>query len=708
MNTSLTYIAQFWDFLKSRHGIIMRSGLRGNEKVIDARRISLINFISLISVICLGSFGIYLLFINIPYASVICFAGSFCNLVAFILTARHKHNSAYLVMCLGNLVLYNTLTLLYGRHSGGYFLLILWLISIITLSKRKKAYSFMFLAGGVSFLATEYYTYNYEPLIHVPHNFQYAYYVIVSLGLSFIYEIVRFFISVQLGFQKELEVKNAELNRYITELKKAESALKLSEIKLAKLLETQTVKNRMLSNQLHYIYNNSINAVAFFEIEGETIRFLSCNKLWANTIGCETDYAEGKDINLLLDKETANLYRKFIGKALSSEAAVQEYIHYRSMYLYIIVTPIIDEQTGKYSSCASFVYNVSDKFEAEKKLKESEEKFFTIFNNSRDAMALLTTDFKVIEANQRIGTLLGYSPRKTDYSTPPIEFDNYLPSKYHSLIWKRLRIIMNGENVPPLECEIQHANGTLVPVEMESSIITLNNLPHILCIFRDISLQKGLERKLTQIGIQVETSERRKLATDLHDNVGPLLSSLNMCISLLARKPEMHVHIGDITDIRRILKEAIVAVREISNNISPQILNSYGLASALDVFFETKKKLINIEFKHNIPDFRFSEIKEVMIYNIVKEVFNNSVKYSKATLIQLNIRLDDNIITFFYKDNGIGFNLEEKLAEAGNSMGLFSLINRIRNLNGQHSLKTAPGDGFSLEITFSINERDFT
>jgi signal transduction histidine kinase len=173
---------------------------------------------------------------------------------------------------------------------------------------------------------------------------------------------------------------------------------------------------------------------------------------------------------------------------------------------------------------------------------------------------------------------------------------------------------------------------------------------------------------------------------------------------MLSRKPGMQEHTTDISDIRHILKESITSVREISNNISPQVLNNYGLASALEVFFETKRKLINIQFTHNIPDLRFSEIKEVMIYNIVKEAFNNSIKYSKASLVQLNINLHENIITVSYLDNGIGFNLDEKLALAGSSLGLFSIINRIRNLDGEHSINTSPGHGFNLEVTFSINE----
>jgi PAS domain S-box-containing protein len=806
------YIFRMWLFAQNKWEQLIRSGLNGDEEIMDARRIILTNFGALINFVFLGGFGIYLIFSRIPYACIACFIGSAFNLQAYILTSQRKFSTGYLEMSLGNLLIYILFSILYGRYSGGYLLLLAWLISIVTLSKNKRTSSLLFLIGALSFLGIEYYTLNFQPIVSVSSDFHYLYYIIASLCLLFVFGVVQFFIKVQVGFQKELEEKNAQLNRYftameqthstivitdnkgtiiyanpafekttnytvnealgknprilkssktpenvyhqlwntinngevwsgefinrkktgeeyferatispiknslkeiinfvavkedITELKKADIALKLSETRLAKLLETQTVKNRLLSKQLQYIYNNSINAVAFFELSGESIRFSSCNKRWAKAIGFEVMDVEGEDITSLLDVETVELYKSFIRKSVAKQAPLQEYLLYRDWYLYVIVTPILDEQTGQYTSCASFIYNVTDKYMAELKMQESEEKFFTIFNNSTDAMALLTYDFRVIEANRKIGSLLGYTPRKSDYTSPPIDFTNYIPAKYHREIWSRFKKVQQGESLPSFECEIRHANGTILPVEMDSSIITLNGSSMLLCIIRDISARKNLERKLTQVGIQIENRERRKLATDLHDNVGPLLSSLSMCLSMLSRKPGMQEHTTDISDIRHILKESITSVREISNNISPQVLNNYGLASALEVFFETKRKLINIQFTHNIPDLRFSEIKEVMIYNIVKEAFNNSIKYSKASLVQLNINLHENIITVSYLDNGIGFNLDEKLALAGSSLGLFSIINRIRNLDGEHSINTSPGHGFNLEVTFSINE----
>jgi signal transduction histidine kinase len=225
----------------------------------------------------------------------------------------------------------------------------------------------------------------------------------------------------------------------------------------------------------------------------------------------------------------------------------------------------------------------------------------------------------------------------------------------------------------------------------------------LLSIIRDVSAKKEMERNLTNVGTLIETRERKKLAADLHDNVGPLLSSMNMYLSVLSRKEELIPYDETLNDIRRILKDAILSIREISNDLSPHILQNFGLNAALEKFFETKKKLIKIQINSNIEGFRFSEIKETMIYRIIIEAFNNTIKHSEADKLSVEIKRENNFIEVVYTDNGIGFNLNEKLNSQNRGLGLFSIINRIKLLEGTYAIETSPGNGFTLRIEFPIN-----
>jgi signal transduction histidine kinase len=151
------------------------------------------------------------------------------------------------------------------------------------------------------------------------------------------------------------------------------------------------------------------------------------------------------------------------------------------------------------------------------------------------------------------------------------------------------------------------------------------------------------------------------------------------------------------------LKDAILSIREISNDLSPHILQNFGLNAALEKFFETKKKLIKIQINSNIEGFRFSEIKETMIYRIIIEAFNNTIKHSEADKLSVEIKRENNFIEVVYTDNGIGFNLNEKLNSQNRGLGLFSIINRIKLLEGTYAIETSPGNGFTLRIEFPFN-----
>jgi PAS domain S-box-containing protein len=493
------------------------------------------------------------------------------------------------------------------------------------------------------------------------------------------------------------------VSRDISKRKQIEHALLESEAELAKILDKQTQRNEKLSNQLYYIFNNTTIAIAFFYIQQNSIKISSCNNLWANLFGYSPEVMAEKELTRFCDAETLALYQDFIFRANQSGEPVQEYYKWRNRDLYVNIFPVKDLIIEQESYFAGFVYDVTDKLQAELKVRESEEKFFKIFNSSSDILLVLDTDLLVIETNKRANQLLGYSLPEGDYYMNLGEVYRLVPEKYHDELHRMIEHFRQGKSVSTFECEIRHKDGFLLPVEITCSAFTLNNKPMILCIIRDISIRRNMERTLTQVGIQIESRERKKLAADLHDNVGPLLSSMNMCLSALTRKPGLHQHMEAVKDIQIILKEAIVSVREISNNLSPQVLISYGLASALELFFETKKQLIQVKINNSIGEFRFAEMKEIMIYNIIKEAFNNSIKYAEATLIELNISRNDVLIFVKYSDNGKGFDLEGKFESGIKNLGLFSILNRIKILEGGYKMISAPDNGFLLEVVFPIN-----
>lgn len=487
------------------------------------------------------------------------------------------------------------------------------------------------------------------------------------------------------------------VNRDIGERILIENALKESEAKLTQLLAYQSFKNRQLSRQLQYVYNNSSNAIAFFDIDGDIIKFSTCNAKWAKRIGFEPNELEGYDISKLQDTDTSAIYRRVILKTIEEKKPVEEYLNWHDFYLHAIAIPIVNELKGEIKSCGIFVYDMTEKVKSDQQIRETEERFFSIFNHSKDAILLLTMKLEIVDVNESFYHLHG----STDYPKNKV-LHSYFPPEYHNKILGLVRNLESGLSIPTVECEVYRHNGTLVPIEISTSVVTIKQTSMLLCTLRDISEKREMERMITNVGTQIETRERRKLASDLHDNVGPLLSSMNMYLSVLSRKEELQPYYDVLSDIKRILKDTMSSVREISNNLSSQVLLNFGLTAALNQFFETKEKLIAIEVENYIGAIRFAEIKEVMIYNIIIEAFNNTLKHSEGNLIKIELRKENDVVRVRYADNGNGFNLEEKLRNNSNHLGLFSIINRVKILGGNYTIETSPGNGFLLMITFPI------
>ncbi len=483
--------------------------------------------------------------------------------------------------------------------------------------------------------------------------------------------------------------------RDITQQLKQEQELSQTNKNLKNNLTQTTEEYKQLLIQFTNIFDHISKAICFFEIKQQDIYFTSCNNKWASNIGYKPNKLEGKNISDILDQNTLNLYREFLNKAIVHNAPIYEELKWNKMFLYVNIIPIQDQIGKQY--CLCFAYDITDKKEAEERLREKEQRFLNISRISKEAIVILKPDLRIDLANESFYKMANVKDKNT--------INNFIEIISHNNIQKlhkNIEQLNHGKAFCQFETELLPINKDILPVEINLSIIKESHKSLLLCVIRDISIRKNYEKKLIDSSIRIENKERQKLANDLHDNVGPLLSSLNMCLSLLFRQPEMKKYNTDINDINKILKESINAVREISNNLSPQVLINHGLISALEIFFKTRQKLINIEFTNNIGSLRFDEIKEAMLYNIIKEVFNNSVKYSQSTNIRLKIAKKFNFITVEYQDFGIGFNFDEKSTPASDNLGIFSTINRLKILEGEYHIKTAPGEGFLLQIIFPI------
>ncbi len=224
---------------------------------------------------------------------------------------------------------------------------------------------------------------------------------------------------------------------------------------------------------------------------------------------------------------------------------------------------------------------------------------------------------------------------------------------------------------------------------------------------KEMQEKKKTDRKIMETIIQTEEKERKRIATDLHDGIGQILSTTKLYFQAF-KDTENETQKQTISEkIENVITNAINTVSEISHNLSPGILQKHGLVQAIKDFIE-KLQIIDsprISFAHNTIG-RFDSILELSLYRVICELINNTLKYAKASNIELDITLEANKLYVQYNDNGTGFSMNAEKKRGGfHGMGLQNIRGRIRSLNGEVTIDSQHGKGMKAEITIPINNK---
>jgi len=210
------------------------------------------------------------------------------------------------------------------------------------------------------------------------------------------------------------------------------------------------------------------------------------------------------------------------------------------------------------------------------------------------------------------------------------------------------------------------------------------------------------EKKLMAAKLLVEgqEEERKRIATELHDGLGVLLSATKMQFSTISDKsPENKVLIDKAT---KMLEQATGDVRKISHNMMPGLLTKLGFFEAVEDLFEHIGDTKDLYAVCNISgnQDRLSENKEIMLYRIVQEMVNNTLKHAEAKNIKIQIIVSENKLDINYSDDGIGFDVVKKMETE--SIGLKSIQSRVNFLNGTMAVKSRHGEGATYSIQIPV------
>jgi len=209
-----------------------------------------------------------------------------------------------------------------------------------------------------------------------------------------------------------------------------------------------------------------------------------------------------------------------------------------------------------------------------------------------------------------------------------------------------------------------------------------------------------LQREKIFAEITIRENERKRIAGDLHDSMGPLLAAVKLNISNVEVDQEDDREVLEKT--ARYLDEIIGSMRRISHDLLPNTLERKGLVEAIREFINQ----INVKASLNIQLYVVKEIqvpkdKEIHIFRMIQEIVHNTIKHAHARNLQIGFSEEEGYLLFLAKDDGKGFDKEKVLAGAL-GLGLRSLESRCEILNGVLSLESKPGAGTNYFIKIPV------
>lgn len=216
-----------------------------------------------------------------------------------------------------------------------------------------------------------------------------------------------------------------------------------------------------------------------------------------------------------------------------------------------------------------------------------------------------------------------------------------------------------------------------------------------------IELENNLKIETMHSMLAGQEAERERVAKDLHDSLGGLLSAIKLQFESVEAKETQLSDISEYKKANLMLDEACQEVRNISNNMQPGALIKLGLIPAINDLCNRFQgdHYAEIDFQHySLTNENFDNTISLMVYRIIQELLTNSIKHAQASEILIQLSRQENDLAIMVEDDGIGYNIEH----VKKGMGTENIASRVNFLRGDLSVQSVKGQGTSTMINIPL------
>src|SRR5689334_22533164 len=364
------------------------------------------------------------------------------------------------------------------------------------------------------------------------------------------------------------------------------------------------------------------------------------------------------------------------------------------------------EQSQHY--VAELEERIAERNRVEAALRESEERYRELFENARDAMYVHDLDGTYTSINHAAEKLTGY-PREEIIGH---HFSEFVGAEHVRQVRERFCGKLAEEGETTYEVEVIAKDGRLVPVEVSSRAIYENGkIIGVQGTARDIT-----ERKLAQDALQMfsrqlieaQEDERRRIARELHDQIGQVLTAVKMNLHAVQRVCDTNEAGAHIKDNIEAVDEALRLVRDLSVDLRPPLLDDLGLVTALqwyvDRYARRTRVAADVLIDLKDPNQRFSREVETACFRIAQEALTNIARHARAKRVLLRLRKKADVLYLLVKDDGAGFDPEalRKRASRVATLGLLGMQERAHAAGGQVVIASAVSKGTEIRLELPL------
>ncbi|KYG82480.1 PAS domain-containing sensor histidine kinase [Roseivirga echinicomitans] len=350
-----------------------------------------------------------------------------------------------------------------------------------------------------------------------------------------------------------------------------------------------------------------------------------------------------------------------------------------------------------------FIVDISNSKKLERELKKERKMIQQYLEVTSSIFLILNKDETIAVANKAAGDLLGVSENELkgmnwfDEFIPESEREN-VRSLFHEMIDSKTGISLTNENL------IINAQGEQRLIEWHNTVLKdrLGMPDATLSSGVDITEKRALEKTRKEALVMGQENERRRIAQELHDGLGQSISAINL--NLNALEPELEGFTerfkGIYSNLKSKLNETIEEVRSISRNLTPRILEDFGLGRALEYLCDTIDKSTQVKLNLSLHGDLLNIDQKIALglYRIIQELVNNALHHANPKNINVHVTRDKSEIIVLVEDDGGGFDPNMKFF----GLGLSNMQSRVEVLNGQVEVDSNDKSGTTISITIPI------